>query len=162
MPFFTATNCLIVEGDCCSEDEEDNQDDDEEMDEDLDEEEEMEVEDLEKDIGNTKDSSSVNTLQRIIEEVGEDNLFPPLDGTAFFLLTCKINHSCVPNVKVEYRNHPSEGLELCMKAIQPIKPGEELLQSYINQFESLGSRRKALKDYGFTCQCQKCLSETNK
>jgi hypothetical protein len=35
---------------------------------------------------------------------GDSNIFPPLDGSAFYLNICRINHSCEPNVRVEYVN----------------------------------------------------------
>jgi phosphosulfolactate synthase (CoM biosynthesis protein A) len=41
-------------------------------------------------------------LNTIIEDVGLERLIPPLDGTAFYSLICKINHSCEPNVIVKY------------------------------------------------------------
>jgi hypothetical protein len=98
-------------------------------------------------------------LQSLLREEGEETLFPPLDGTAFFILTCKINHSCEPNVRVRYQINPAKGLELQMTAVRPIAAQEELLQSYIDQFQPKPERQKALKDYGFTCACSKCASE---
>ena len=76
---------------------------------------------------------------------GADSLFPPLDGTAFYQLICKINHSCEPNVIVRYSppsssSSPSSlggggslGLRAYLTTLRPIESGEELLQSYIDQ-----------------------------
>lgn len=152
----------------CYHDDDDDEDDEDEMEagEGENEEEDMAVEDVEGNDTISEENSSLEPyqqrwaeLQRIITEVGEDSLFPPLDGTAFFILTCKINHSCDPNVRVNYHIHPTNGLELKMLTIKDIGAGEELLQSYIDQFQDKKERQKALKDYGFTCQCSKCLSE---
>jgi hypothetical protein len=42
-------------------------------------------------------------LTELIDDAGgTDQVFPPLDGTAFYSLVCKINHSCRPNVMVRY------------------------------------------------------------
>ena len=56
--------------------------------------------------GSTGDPD-LDEVRRLVEEHGEDTLFPPLDGTAFFLLICRINHSCMPNVSVRYSCLPT-------------------------------------------------------
>lgn len=104
-------------------------------------------------------SEHLVALRELIEEQGMDTLFPPLDGTAFYALICRINHSCDPNVRVTYVNSPQFGLQAHLIALRPIQPGEELLQSYIDQFQPFAVRQKALKDYGFQCECTKCLAE---
>ena len=50
----------------------------------------------------------LDEIRRLVLEHGEETLFPPLDGTAFFLLICRINHSCEPNVAVRYSCLPHE------------------------------------------------------
>lgn len=82
-------------------------------------------------------------MVELLEEHGIDSIFPPLDGTAFFETVCKINHSCVPNVRVNYvcngnasassASSSATGLQAQMVALRDILPGEELLQSYIDQ-----------------------------
>ena len=98
-------------------------------------------------------------LQEMIEMHGLNTLYPPLDGTAFYGTICRINHSCDPNVRVTYVNSESYGLQAHLLALRPINIGEELVQSYIDQFESFTERQKALKDYGFSCSCSKCLTD---
>ena len=45
-----------------------------------------------------------------------------------------INHSCVPNVRVEYVNKGVDGgLMAEVKVVRPIGAGEELVQSYIDE-----------------------------
>lgn len=107
----------------------------------------------------TPSDPSVAALKELLEFHGIDTLFPPLDGTAFYATICRINHSCDPNVRVTYVNSPDLGLQATLIALKPISPGEELVQSYIDQFQPLDVRQKALKDYGFQCACPKCLSE---
>ena len=143
-------------------------------------------------------------LQELLDTYGEEVLFPPLDGTAFYSLVCRINHSCDPNVMVRYAEpdlpmqpqqlpppvpssssfpsssslrvgecaatanrpkqgrasaHPAMPLSARMVALRPIVEDEELLQSYIDQFQPLRSRQQALEDYGFSCACSKCAAQ---
>ena len=95
-------------------------------------------------------SAAVSTcgpqLREIIDEEGLDRIFPPLDGTAFYLTICRINHSCDPNVIVKYHKidsdtsvsstcntfYESNPLYGYLHALRDIQPGEELLQSYID------------------------------
>ena len=92
-----------------------------------------------------------------------DDIFPPMDGTAMYALTCKMNHSCDPNVVVLYKtrgwgsNHP---LVAHCVALRDIEPGEELCISYIESEDPVWKRREALAHYGFTCNCTKCQRET--
>jgi hypothetical protein len=75
------------------------------------------------------------------------------------MMTCKINHSCDPNVFVNYPSTPGQGIRAHICAIKNMNLQEELVQSYIDQSMSYKRRIKALKDYGFTCQCLKCTEE---
>jgi len=99
------------------------------------------------------------SLKELIELHGVDVLYPPGDGTAFYSTICRINHSCDPNVRVVYKVSPQLGLQAHLIAIKPILAGEELVQSYIDQFLSYQDRQQALEDYGFRCTCVKCFSE---
>jgi hypothetical protein len=98
------------------------------------------------------------------DTVGDDldYIFPPLDGTAMYSTTCKMNHSCDPNVIVLYKptgwgsRHP---LTAFCVALKNIEPGEELTISYIDLVDqSVRERQAALMNYGFTCQCVKCCT----
>lgn len=75
------------------------------------------------------------------------------------MLTCKINHSCDPNVCVKYTTDPEQGLVAQLVAIRDIEIGEELVQSYIDQALPTKQRQDALRDYGFQCTCVRCTSE---
>jgi hypothetical protein len=152
---------------CCDEGEgegdgeEDGEDDEEE---DADDEDDAEMEDAAEQASAAATAvpgadPSIAALREMIEEYGLDTLYPPLDGTAFYSVICRINHSCDPNVRVTYINCPLRGLLASLIALRPIAPGEELVQSYIDQFASLKARQKALKDYGFVCACPKCVQE---
>ncbi len=83
-------------------------------------------------------ASAVEELMTRIEEVGGvDNVFPPLDGTSFYRTICQINHSCDPNVIVRYESRPDGGLFARLDAIRDIQPGEEFVQSYIDNTQGM-------------------------
>ncbi len=91
-----------------------------------------------------------------------DAIFTPLDGTAHFAMTEKMNHSCEPNVVILYKsrgwgkNHPL--VAYCI-ALRDIEPNEELTIAYIETDETYDARQKALANYGFVCTCPKCERE---
>lgn len=109
-------------------------------------------------ISDNTTNNAKKELLALLRSHGEDNLFPPLDGTAFYLLTCKINHSCEPNVCIYYECDEMNGLQAKMVALKDIIAGEELVQSYIDQSRSKSQRQSDLAEYGFTCSCHKCKS----
>ena len=99
---------------------------------------------------------------QVRDTVGDDldYVFPPLDGTAMYSTTCKMNHSCDPNVVVLYKRsgygsqHP---LTAFCVALRDIAEGDELTISYIDQDRtSYAERQQALSYYGFVCTCRKC------
>jgi SET domain-containing protein len=77
-------------------------------------------------------------------------------GTGFFSLQSTINHSCAPNAVADCL--PSG--EVVITALQDIPAGSEVLLSYIEEEDAnLRERRRMLRDYGFTCACQRCEAE---
>ncbi len=98
-------------------------------------------------------------LARLISDSGGvDSVFPPLDGTAFYETICRINHSCDPNVAVQYiENVGISGLQASLVALRDIYPNEELVQSYIDCNMDTESRQLSLRDYGFICGCVRCV-----
>mmetsp|Transcript_16855 Transcript_16855/g.25350 ORF Transcript_16855/g.25350 Transcript_16855/m.25350 type:complete len:468 (-) Transcript_16855:7-1410(-) len=108
-----------------------------------------------------EDNSDYSTLRSLVEEVGVECMFPPLDGTAFYTTICKINHSCVPNVLVQYTSHAEYGLCAMIVALRDIAEGEELVQSYIDQTLDTEERQTLLRDYGFRCTCERCVADSS-
>jgi hypothetical protein len=74
-----------------------------------------------------------------------------------------LNHACFPNASVTFcggflgpsrRNKPNQ-----VRALTPIKPGEEVTVSYSQSLhsQSASERRGVLsEDWGFTCRCVAC------
>lgn len=68
-----------------------------------------------------------------------------------------INHSCDYNSVVVF-----DGEELSVKAVRPIKKGEQIFISYIDTTYPYDTRRKELSErYFFHCRCSKCLLGTD-
>lgn len=81
----------------------------------------------------------ITRIEELLEEYTAEALFPSLDGTSFYKTVCKINHSCEPNARVEYVVTDA-GLVVNMLTVQDLKAGQEIVQSYIDQYASKYSR----------------------
>jgi Cupin-like domain/SET domain len=104
--------------------------------------------------------------QRVRDTTGDDldYIFPPLDGTALYSTTCKMNHSCNPNMIVLFKRRSFGRLHPLVAhcvALRDIAEGEELTISYIENDRPYDERQLALASYGFTCRCTKCERESS-
>ena len=156
---------LFVETEeCCDDDEdyEDDEDSEEEEDDEEDDNEDINEDNAgamaadEVDDGNANSNEVFRKIREILENEGIEKLFPPLDGTAFYLNTCKMNHSCDPNAYVRYVSTVNEGICAEIASIRVVSAGDELLQSYIDQSLPYEARQLSLLDYGFKCNCSLC------
>ncbi|KAI5808154.1 hypothetical protein DFH27DRAFT_598952 [Peziza echinospora] len=77
-------------------------------------------------------------------------------GNLFDPLAALINHSCAPNCVLEFC-----GREVVVTCIRPVRVGEELTFSYIDEKgKGLEERRRELEErWFFLCRCEKCLEE---
>jgi len=82
--------------------------------------------------------------------------WPSLHGTAFYPSAARINHSCNPNMKIEF---PWNSANLTAVTLRPVAAGEELCISYIKHEADVSTRRRQLLEYGFVCSCERCLQE---
>ncbi|KAI8952396.1 hypothetical protein F4801DRAFT_229674 [Xylaria longipes] len=83
-------------------------------------------------------------------------LSSPLDhvplGIGFDPLICSANHSCDPNACLIF-NQPGHEI----RALRPIKAGEEVFIKYVEVTNPFSVRQAELKEnYLFTCRCTKC------
>uniref|UniRef100_A0A672HZB1 [histone H3]-lysine(4) N-trimethyltransferase n=1 Tax=Salarias fasciatus TaxID=181472 RepID=A0A672HZB1_SALFA len=77
-------------------------------------------------------------------------------GTAVYPDVALINHSCLPSVIVTYNGTSAE-----VRAVQDMKPGDEVLISYIDLLYPTDDRNHRLREsYFFTCNCQECKSKS--
>ncbi|XP_041660665.1 N-lysine methyltransferase SMYD2-B [Cheilinus undulatus] len=77
-------------------------------------------------------------------------------GTAVYPDVALINHSCLPSVIVTYNGTAAE-----IRAVKDMKPGDEVLISYIDLLYPTDDRNNRLREsYYFTCDCQECKSKS--
>eukprot|EP00929_Paragymnodinium_shiwhaense_P118467 TRINITY_DN90391_c0_g1_i1.p1 TRINITY_DN90391_c0_g1~~TRINITY_DN90391_c0_g1_i1.p1 ORF type:complete len:478 (-),score=115.84 TRINITY_DN90391_c0_g1_i1:145-1578(-) len=92
------------------------------------------------------------TMEQLLEAP-----WPTMHGAALYPLVCRMNHSCMPNVKVD---HNSNSALATVVSLSGGAVGEELSVSYIGtQEKDVQLRRRRLAEYGFMCNCARCLQE---
>ena len=87
----------------------------------------------------------------------DEEWWPKFSGTGLFQTVSRLNHSCRPNISIEFPSGTfcAEGI-----LVREVLAGEELTISYVNENLPVEKRRKKLKDFfGFDCMCEKCLEE---
>ena len=95
------------------------------------------------------------------------------EGGLLYKNSCRINHACDPNcITVDpkkmtsisscTKNSISQSDQQTIKAITPIKAGDELLISYLGIFNWAGGdvrKKRLLQTKHFHCSCSRCSSE---
>merc|ERR1719198_519793 len=82
--------------------------------------------------------------------------WPNFHGTGFFPFVARLNHSCSPNVQITF---PQNSSRLTAVALENVAPGQELCICYVRKEDPVDVRRRGLVEYGFTCQCKRCVAE---
>uniref|UniRef100_A0A3B5LYH2 [histone H3]-lysine(4) N-trimethyltransferase n=1 Tax=Xiphophorus couchianus TaxID=32473 RepID=A0A3B5LYH2_9TELE len=95
----------------------------------------------------------------LIAKVGEMNIKPILLSVAqdkkHIEVLSLLNHDCRPNCVMVF-----EGERLQLRAVQDIRPKDELTISYIETLSLTEERQKQLQEqYHFICHCQRCSSK---
>ena len=80
---------------------------------------------------------------------------------AHYPLAAMINHSCTTNAQRVYSYLNDDTEVMIATASRPIKPGEEIVWSYIPPIVDYQRRKEQLKSFGFECTCQRCRLESN-
>lgn len=76
----------------------------------------------------------------------------PYGGTGAII--SRINHSCAPNALFRWND---EMFAAEVRALRPIRRGEEVTMCYVPELEGYASRQERLRDaYGFACTCELC------
>mmetsp|Transcript_30192 Transcript_30192/g.78258 ORF Transcript_30192/g.78258 Transcript_30192/m.78258 type:complete len:468 (+) Transcript_30192:103-1506(+) len=84
----------------------------------------------------------------------------PFEGTGIFPLQAMLNHSCEPNVTLL----KEEGAEerdgrVVARLTRAVAEGEELCNAYVDTNLPVRRRRRELREYGFECDCPRCVRE---
>ena len=70
------------------------------------------------------------------------------------VLISTMNHSCQPNCAISY----DDSHLATVTALRAIGAEEELLISYVDETAGAEQRRSQLLEYGFTCECERCVA----
>ena len=93
---------------------------------------------------------------------------PPVayQAMSIFRHSTLINHSCDPNVdfKVQLNSDNDSPISLSFHSLKKIKKDDQLFTSYLPSPKmKYDQRQKYLLDnWGFVCQCKKCITESQK
>jgi hypothetical protein len=107
-------------------------------------------------VANTAMAEAREVVSKMTMEQLVEAKWPNFHGTGLFASVARMNHSCEPNMKVDF---PGNSAKLRAFALRPMNAGDELCISYIEQGADVQTRRRQLLEYGFTCVCDKCLRE---
>ena len=73
-----------------------------------------------------------------------------------YLVQSHMNHSCIPNVAIEYGNTKAQ-YRIVVRALRDIKKGDQLCETYVNPRWNKETRVNYLdKTYMFKCKCERC------
>ncbi|KAK0671160.1 hypothetical protein QBC41DRAFT_59708 [Cercophora samala] len=88
-----------------------------------------------------------NAFNRLDADTGMSGIF--LDPAL-----ARVNHSCVPSAFIGFDKRAAT-----LRAERPIKEGEEITISYIENDKPRSVRRQGLRLYHFECDCPRCLDD---
>ncbi|KAI9312580.1 hypothetical protein BX666DRAFT_1865785 [Dichotomocladium elegans] len=93
-------------------------------------------------------------METFLDYLGKFNINNQNGG--MYLVQSHMNHSCLPNVAIEYPNKMSQ-YKLSVRALRPIKAGDQLCETYVNPRWDKETRINYLdKSYMFKCNCERC------
>ncbi|KAH0380930.1 SET domain-containing protein, partial [Aureobasidium melanogenum] len=108
------------------------------------------------------DHPELSRIPRYVGQILRNSLTlitPTLDpiGVATDPIACSANHSCEPNASVLF-----DATRLMMRSLAPIKKGEEVFISYVDNTDPFYRRQALLRlRYRFECKCSKCQLRIN-
>ena len=104
-------------------------------------------------------AAALNALSSIIDEDAPSN-----SRRIMFIapVASLVNHSCAPNCSYEGFWDTERGAPgMRIFAETDISEGEEITISYVDRALPTASRQLRLREYGFECNCTRCLASTN-
>eukprot|EP01112_Ceratiomyxa_fruticulosa_P012128 TRINITY_DN3343_c0_g1_i1.p1 TRINITY_DN3343_c0_g1~~TRINITY_DN3343_c0_g1_i1.p1 ORF type:complete len:388 (-),score=68.38 TRINITY_DN3343_c0_g1_i1:46-1209(-) len=77
-----------------------------------------------------------------------------VEGIGIYLLHSNLNHSCDPNVKIDFQGDQNE---ISIVTKEGIEAGQEICFSYVPSYLEPDQKRDELLElYGFECECETC------
>lgn len=84
----------------------------------------------------------------------------PFEGTGLFPLQATLNHSCEPNVTLlKDEGEEERDGRVVARLTRDVAEGEELCNAYVDIALPVRRRRRELREYGFECDCARCMRE---
>ena len=105
--------------------------------------------------------ASVSALTTPLLDALDEAYATPCDGTGLFPAQATLNHSCVPNVSLVKEEDSAEERDgrVVARTTRAVAEGEELCNPYVDVSLPLRRRRRELREYGFECDCPRCVQE---
>ncbi|SJK85930.1 Histone-lysine N-methyltransferase ATXR2 [Babesia microti strain RI] len=91
--------------------------------------------------------------QQYIQKFG-DEIIPDTLGLGIFNTFSRMNHSCMPNLEVNYHNN----FLARAKLLSAVSSGDQAYISYIDEQLPTRYRKRLLSKYLFKCKCKKCIN----
>ncbi|PCH43168.1 SET domain-containing protein [Wolfiporia cocos MD-104 SS10] len=76
-----------------------------------------------------------------------------------YVLHSHVNHSCAPNVSARHLDQRNALSRINMIARREVEPGEEIFITYVNPELPVHQRRLEIQEWGFDCNCTRCVEE---
>jgi len=97
--------------------------------------------------------------QKSLSGITYTNGMPAGGKQGLFLLACRLNHACNGSQNARYIWR-EDLRKVMVRAIRPIKKGEEVLVNYIDKYICREERQKRLWDgFRFKCNCEECTTK---
>ena len=114
-------------------------------------------------IGSLHDAFAISGGGKSYGGITKTNGLPANDGKqGLFYLACRLNHACsgAQNARYVWRDDLEK---MMVRAIRPMKKGEEILVNYIDPYLCREERQKRLWDgFRFKCACDECTTKWSK
>ena len=106
------------------------------------------------------DKAAVSAVTGPLLDALDASYATPLDGIGLFPLQATLNHSCEPNVSLlkATGDEESDG-RIVARTTRDVAAGDELCNPYVDVTLPLRRRRRELREYGFECDCARCVRE---
>ncbi len=97
------------------------------------------------------------TSRTKLKWVNKDICIEDMECYGFFKDLSRINHSCIPNIKLIIPNDQQQEIDsISVVALKNINIGEAIVMDYVQNAKIDERRLLLFKNYGFRCSCEIC------